>query len=280
MFGRFLDGLKSRGVTLATFGDADLDAFLGRASGRFKTGTTTGLRYLKLIDRVCRHLVFIGLRTSNPAALRLVGAEWPDTEPTPLYLPPDADARLEAWVNERRDVDLLDMRNRAVVALFLGCGVTVAELQRANVVSLRAQLPHPYSRVELAAGAESESGPPVGAKSRERTIKIDTFAVDVLKAWGDSRTKDKVPGAPLFPGGRVPRLPPRTLDRIVKEALMATDFVGPGMSPRVLRNTYARRQLLGGRTNAEVTASLGLASERTVTRIRATIGRGSGGRGM
>ncbi|WP_396331074.1 hypothetical protein [Burkholderia anthina] len=130
MFGCFLDGLTSRGVTLATFGDADLDAFLGRASGRFKTGTTD------------------------------------------------------------------------------------------------------------------------------------------------------LPVAPLFPGGRVPRRPPRTLDRIVKEALITTDFVGPDMSPRVLRNTYARRHLLGGRTNAEVTASLGLVSERTVTRIRATIGRGSSGRGM
>ncbi len=99
------------------------------------------------------------------------------------------------------------------------------------------------------------------------------------KRGGDSRTEDKAPCAPLFPGGRVPRLPPRTLDRIVKEALTTIDFVGADMSPRVLRNTYARRHLLGGRTNAEVTASLGLVSERTVARVRATIDGGSGGRG-
>ncbi|MFC7632653.1 hypothetical protein ACFQVB_33695 [Paraburkholderia humisilvae] len=43
------------------------------------------------------------------------------------------------------------------------------------------------------------------------------------------------------------------------------------MSPRVLRNTYARRQLLDGRGNVDVSRLLGLTSQRTVVRLRATI---------
>jgi hypothetical protein len=59
------------------------------------------------------------------------------------------------------------------------------------------------------------------------------------------------------------------LIKIVRLALEAIDFRAPDMSPRVLRNTYARRLLLVGRTNEEVSALLGLASDRTVVRLRA-----------
>ena len=45
------------------------------------------------------------------------------------------------------------------------------------------------------------------------------------------------------------------------------------MSPRVLRNTYARQLLLAGRTIEEASALLRLASDRTGVRLRATIDR-------
>jgi hypothetical protein len=61
------------------------------------------------------------------------------------------------------------------------------------------------------------------------------------------------------------------LHKIVRPALEAIDFRAPDMSPRVLRNTYARRLLLAGRTHEEVSQVLGLCSERTVVRLRATI---------
>jgi hypothetical protein len=66
------------------------------------------------------------------------------------------------------------------------------------------------------------------------------------------------------------------LGRIVREALEAIEFHAPDMSPRVLRNTYARRQLIAGRSNQDVSRLLGLASERTVVRLRATIDDDSG----
>lgn len=61
------------------------------------------------------------------------------------------------------------------------------------------------------------------------------------------------------------------LGAVVREALEAIGFRAPDMSPRVLRNTYARRQLLDGRSNFDVSRLLGLTSQRTVVRLRATI---------
>ncbi|WP_416046932.1 hypothetical protein [Cupriavidus basilensis] len=60
--------------------------------------------------------------------------------------------------------------------------------------------------------------------------------------------------------------------KIVRAALLAIDFEDEDMSPRVLRNTYCRRQLLAGHGREEVSNLLGLASTRTCDRIRATIG--------
>ncbi|QCP50234.1 hypothetical protein FAZ95_14220 [Trinickia violacea] len=58
---------------------------------------------------------------------------------------------------------------------------------------------------------------------------------------------------------------------VVREALEAIGFQAPDMSPRVLRNTYARRLLVAGKSNEEVCRLLGLTSQRTVVRLRATI---------
>jgi integrase/recombinase XerD len=43
------------------------------------------------------------------------------------------------------------------------------------------------------------------------------------------------------------------------------------VGPRLLRNTYARRKRLQGRSNSDVSALLGLVSLRTVHRIRQTM---------
>lgn len=61
------------------------------------------------------------------------------------------------------------------------------------------------------------------------------------------------------------------LGRIVREALEAIEFHATDMSPRVLRNTYARRQLIAERINEDVSRLLGLASQRTVTRFLSTL---------
>lgn len=58
--------------------------------------TTTRLRYLELIDQFTRHLINLELRAVNPAAQMLVNENWPEDEPTTIYLSSEDDARLQA----------------------------------------------------------------------------------------------------------------------------------------------------------------------------------------
>jgi hypothetical protein len=51
---------------LATSGPAVLESFLAEVDRRCTDGMTTRLRYLKLLDRLCRAM---GLREANPARL-------------------------------------------------------------------------------------------------------------------------------------------------------------------------------------------------------------------
>jgi integrase/recombinase XerD len=67
MFERFVRFLVGREVTLATFGEDHLAAFFEELAGRCAPGTNTRQRYANLIDRLCRELVRVGLRESNPA---------------------------------------------------------------------------------------------------------------------------------------------------------------------------------------------------------------------
>jgi len=115
MFDRFLRHLLTRGVALATFGPEHLDSFFDDVENRCAPGTTTRLRYVKLIDRLCRHLVDVGLRHSNPAATFALSAAWPEDEPEPLFLDPDADAALQGYVQPDAGDDVMSYSRRFVV---------------------------------------------------------------------------------------------------------------------------------------------------------------------
>jgi hypothetical protein len=95
MFDRFLRHLTTKDVTLATFGGADVESFFVEVETRCAPGTTTRLRYGKMLDRLCRHLVDEGIRTENPVTAMAAFERWPEDEPVPLFLDVDADARLQ-----------------------------------------------------------------------------------------------------------------------------------------------------------------------------------------
>jgi len=258
MFDRFLRHLVTRGVALATFGPEHLDSFFDDVDNRCASGTTTRLRYVKLIDRLCRHLVDVGLRHSNPVTTFALSAAWPEDEPEPLFLDTDADTALQGYVQPDAGDDGRLCRNRAVVALLLGAGLTAAELRGAR------------GRDIVVEGRPQVSVPKRGARL-ERTVALPAFSTPALAAW--QRLHPSPDGALLFPAPRTDDKPINDvlLGVIVRDALDAIGFAAPDMSPRVLRNTFARRQLLSGRTNEQTTAMLGLASHRTVIRIRDTI---------
>jgi site-specific recombinase XerD len=259
MFDRFLRHVIAHGADLATFGAEHVDAFFADVDSRCAPGTTTRLRYVKLIDRLCRHLVEIGVRKANPAADHARMQAWPEDEPDQLFLDVEADARLQAYVQPRLSDQPRDTRNRAIVALLIGTGITSAEIRGATIDDLVTDGPRPELCV------------PKRPARDERRIPLPTFALASLALYQQSLLVNEA-NALLFPAPRSGKpMSDMFLHKIVRPALEAIDFRAPDMSPRVLRNTYARRLLLAGRTNDEVSQLLGLSSERTVVRLRATI---------
>jgi site-specific recombinase XerD len=262
MFARFMRHLHQHGATVASFGDEHLESYLVDLGRRSAPGTTTALRYAKLIDRLCRHLIELDVRNSNPAARVVRDTAWPDSEPVPVFLDTDAERRLENYVRPRPTDIPLQIRDRAIVALLLGTGITAAEFRAMLITDVTAGTPRPYVDVE-------GHGP-----RPARRIALPQYAAAALRAWLEV-TVAPADGL-LFPSPRGPgALQPVSLWATVHAALEAVDVRLPDMSPRVLRNTYARRLLLTGKSNDETSRLLGLASHRTVVRLRATIPAGA-----
>ncbi|CAB3805415.1 tyrosine-type recombinase/integrase [Pararobbsia alpina] len=262
MFDRFYRYLVEHRATITTFTQTDLMAFLDTISEQSSApSATTRHRYVKLIDRLCRYLVDIGIRKTNPAESWATWQVWPTTDPDLLYLDEEEDALLQARVLESADVvdgNTRQLRDRAITALLLGSGITASEARQslANAVDLHPVRPHVHI-------------PKRGARW-ERKVTIADFALPAIDRW-KSHLGPATQDALLFPSPDNKPLSDWTLISIVKAQLEAIGFEGPEMGPRVLRNTYARRQLLEGRTDEDVSALLGLVSLRTVHRIRQTM---------
>jgi integrase/recombinase XerD len=161
MFDRFLRFLGERGRTVATFGPDHLGAFLD-AGGGFEEDTATRIRYAKLVDRLCRHLVEIGLRGDNPGFEILVRLQWPQGEPRPAHLSEDADVRLQAYLQPQLLEDERALRNHAMVATLLATGVTAAEFLRLTIADVWLTGAQPYVSATWSPCCASSAGASFG----------------------------------------------------------------------------------------------------------------------
>lgn len=258
MFERFMRHLAAARKTLATFGPEDLESFFVDLDNRCQPGTTTRLRYQKLIDRLCRHLTDVGVRQTNPASAFALAQAWPEDEPNPVYVPEADDIRLQAHVLDIDGMDARVLRNRAIVALLLATGITAQEIRLAKA-----------AEVDLSPVRPNIEIPKRGARDARR-IGIAEFALPALSRWYTqlAATDDGL----LFPSPRAGGpMNDALLGLAVRDELLAIDIRLPDMSPRTLRNTYARRLLIAGRSNEDASRLLGLTSQRTVVRLRSTI---------
>ncbi|MBP0622362.1 tyrosine-type recombinase/integrase [Cupriavidus sp. LEh25] len=258
MFEHFRRHLLARGKSVASFGTDDIEAFWQTPEARTYSQATR-MRYVKLLDRLCRHLVFAGVRKDNPAAGLLASVRWPEEEPTPYYLDAATDQRLQAYLQSPAE-DLAELRSGAIVATFLGTGITAAEARAARMGDLYPDAAPPYLFV------------PAHGPREARTVHLPDFAVSLLREWLARRKTLPIEGDRLFtlrPNGQP--VTDMSFGRIVSEILKAIGVSDVEMSPRTLRNTFCRRQLLAGRPRDEVSQMLGLASSRTCDRIFATI---------
>jgi len=156
---------------VATFGSDHIDGFLIHIAPDCADGTTTQIRYLKLIDRLTRRLVDVGVRLENPTATMLLTQSWPEDEPTPVYLSFENDERLQRSLVVPDDPPFKVIRNKAVVALLAASGITSAELKRLK----RPDLDVGGIRPDVAV---AKSGPRLARK-----VPIDAFALEVLTAY-------------------------------------------------------------------------------------------------
>ncbi|WP_371884034.1 tyrosine-type recombinase/integrase [Caballeronia sp. S22] len=260
MFSRFNDYLLARRQSVATFGADHIEGFFEKLAHDCQPGTTTRFRYLKLIDRVIRHLVTLDLRKENPAAGLLARETWPEDEPTPICLSEEDDKRLQAVCEPTTCSSAKALRNTAIVALLLGCGVTAAELSQLRVSDADMNDRRPSVLVD-------KHGPRLA-----RRVPLDRFAIDVMRVYHDLRIETACPTDWLFvatAGGKP--MKPDTLVKCVRTALRTAGLSAADESPRLLRNTFGRRHLAAGKTNEQVSNLLGLSSHRTVTRLRLTL---------
>lgn len=68
MFARFTRHLAMHGTTVASFWAGHIESFFSELARRCTSGTSTALRYIKRLDRLCRHLVEEGVCADNPAS--------------------------------------------------------------------------------------------------------------------------------------------------------------------------------------------------------------------
>ena len=260
MFARFLRYLKAHRKTVATYGLDDVEAFFVELAGDVTEGTTTQLRYLKLIDRLTRHLVAMEIRKDNPAATMLVGVSWPEDEPTPVFLSEMNDKRLQAACVVPPNATFKQLRGIAVVSVFLGTGITAAECRNLRTEDVDVDGIRPDVFVP-------KHGPRIA-----RRVPLDDFALDVVREYGHTRASLGDGGGYFFIATATGKpMKDDTLGKCVRSALAALGISAGDMSPRLLRNTYGRRHICSGSTNDQVSNLLGLSSHRTATRLRQTI---------
>ncbi|WP_438396928.1 tyrosine-type recombinase/integrase [Caballeronia sp. DA-9] len=260
MFARFHRHLATHGKTVATFGSAEIDNFFNALVHEARPDTTTQLRYLKLIDRVSRHLVAMKVRKDNPASLMLVGQAWPDDEPTPVFLSEDDDKRLQDVCVAPADAPFKTLRSVAIVALFLGTGITSAECRQLDLDDLDVAGLRPDVYIE-------KRGPRIA-----RRVPLEPFCVDVLREYVSARRLLACSTRYLFVATATGKpMKDDTLGKCVRSALGKINVTAADMSPRLLRNTYGRRHIAMGGTNEQVSNLLGLSSHRTAARLRQTL---------
>lgn len=260
MFARFHRHLARHGKTVATFGSAEIDAFFSTLAREASPDTTTQLRYLKLIDRVSRHLVAMEVRKDNPASLMLVGQAWPEDEPTPVFLSEADDKRLQDVCVAPADAPFKQLRSVAIVALFLGTGITSAECRHLDLDDLNVDGLRPDVYIE-------KRGPRIA-----RRVPLEPFCVDVLREYVSARRLLACSTRYLFVATATGKpMKDDTLGKCVRSALGKINVTAADMSPRLLRNTYGRRHIAAGGTNEQVSNLLGLSSHRTAARLRQTL---------
>jgi integrase/recombinase XerC len=203
---------------------------------------------LKSFSKYCvkRHLL-----TNNPS--RSIVAPRLD-KPLPAFLterqaqalsapPPGTTSQPEEASKNR----ILSLRNRAIVELFYGSGIRLAELCSLNTGAIQSR---------------SMTVKVMGKGKKERIVPVTAQAMDLVRDYKSLRTGIFGHDSPLFVNAEGARLSPRQIERIVCIEI-AKVSQQKKKSPHVLRHSFATHLLDGGADIRAVKELLGHASLST-----------------
>ena len=142
---------------------------------------------------------------------------------------------------------LLSLRNRAIVELFYGSGIRLAELCSLNTGAIQSR---------------SMTVKVMGKGKKERIVPITVQATDLVRDYLSLRLGVFGHDAPLFANAEGIRLSPRQIERIVASEI-AKVSQQKKKSPHVLRHSFATHLLDGGADIRAVKELLGHASLST-----------------
>lgn len=253
---------RDKGLSLRQITAADIADYLTARGGKHELTSRYAWRLANLIDRILAH----DARQSG-CIKSLAAVEFLHQHPTirfansrkhvelPEYLEATEARQLVAFLNEPRrstsTVTWQEARNRAVVAVMLGAGLTPAEVQSLkidDVVSDRTSQEPWKLRV---AGS---------SKAKPRQAPCARWTGQVLNHWLGVRRAQSIPGEMLFPSTKSTGKPLgkvalyNATNQVLSAAGLAT---GQGGSFK-LRHTFAVRQLKRGHTLSEIANWLGI----------------------
>jgi integrase/recombinase XerD len=276
MWSRLVAFCDERNVSIINVSSEQLQAFFeqlrgrrvkaGQASVLHREGETsdasssTRRRYAQLLLQAFDHLVKARIRRSNPMAPLMALLSKPEAPGFVSYLSKAEEAAFLAHVQAIDESDWHRQRDKAFLLLFSASGVTEGEL-----VELR------HQDVLL-----DDYDPALQVSQRglkhAHTTTITEFALPVLRRWLVTLGRATF-DSPLFPNapGSLQAMTAREVYLITRAALEASGFTGKQRGPQTLRNTFIRRQLWFRRDAATINAWTGLASDRTIHKIRRTL---------
>jgi integrase/recombinase XerC len=197
-------------------------------------------RKLAAIRALFKYLLREGIVAKNPAEL----VATPKKEKrVPYHLTID---EITALVEAPHGVDLLTLRDRAILETLYSCGIRVSELTGLDVAS-----------VDLAEGLVRV----LGKGNKERIVPLGSHARRAIAAYLADRGNPPST-APLILNARGGRLTSRSVARVVDKHIVRLATVKK-ISPHTLRHTFATHLLEGGADLRAIQELLGHASLST-----------------
>ncbi len=236
---QFLDYLDNEGVMVPDeITRQHIRSFIRDIMG-FGYAKTSAARKLSAIKGWLVYLMDRGEIESDPS-MGIRGPKLPSTLPRALPRE-DVSMMLETGIEGENS-----HRDRVVLELLYGSGLRIAEVASIRWGDL--DVVERWIRVK-------------GKGNKERIVPLGSYSIKALEEWKQCSSESETF---LFPGRNGGHITVRTISRIVKKASMRVGL--PGVTPHMLRHSFATHMLEGGASLRVLQELLGHESLATTQR--------------